>query len=71
MTVLSAIKILNALMGIGMEAVQLRQMMQVIQTAHEQGRDLTDKEVDHAFSQLDQADKDLATVIAKRVKEKG
>lgn len=69
MKVLTAIKIVNALLGMGIQAMQVRRMMQVIQDAQEEGRDLTENEMDAAFERMDQAELELADAI--RRKEEG
>lgn len=69
MNPLTAIKIVNALMGLGAQIVQLRRMMQVIQDAQEEGRDITDAEMDAAFERMSQAELELADLI--RRKEEG
>jgi len=66
MNVLTAIKIVNALIGLGVQYMQVSRMMRVIQDAHEQGRDITKEELDHAMSAMNQADVELANAILKR-----
>ena len=65
MTALSVIRILNALMSVGIQYVSLKKMLRTLEEAQEQGRDITPDEWEKALADMDDADARLARAISE------